>query len=336
MNFAAIPGASTTTGILPDEPPTVPGTVDHACRLNGSDLCRKVWDLTQNTGLSYAVDAASAVIRVFLILLVAYILIRLSRVAVKRIVSDLQGDVVQKRLAKMAKRTPRALQSSGPHLALRRAQRAETIGALLRSTATLIVGVVTFFAVLQQFSINLVPLVASAGVATAALAFGAQNIVRDFLAGLFIVVEDQYGVGDVIDVGVASGTVEAVSFRITRLRDSEGTLWHVPNGEIKKAGNKSQQWARALLEFRVALDTDIATAVRTMKATADEMWQDSAYAGIITEEPEVWGPEAIDKEGIYLRLAVKTRPMEQWHVSRALRGRVKKAFDAAGIEIAKA
>lgn len=330
MNFAAIPSAPATS-ILQPRPET-----PEQCQLRNSDLCNEVFRLTNNSNLSNAVDWASAFIGVGIKLFIAYVLIRLSRVFVNRVVSDLQGDVVQRRLARVARRAPRALQAGAPQMALRRAQRAETIGALLRSTSTLVIGVVTFFAIVGQFNIDLVPLVASAGVATAALAFGAQNIVRDFLAGLFIVVEDQYGVGDVIDVGVASGTVESVSFRITRLRDSDGTLWHVPNGEIKKAGNKSQQWARALLEFRVALDTDIPAAVRVMKATADEMWRDSAYAGIITQEPEVWGPEAVDKDGIYLRLAVKTRPMEQWHISRALRGLVKKAFDDAGIEIAKA
>ncbi len=200
----------------------------------------------------------------------------------------------------------------------------------------MVIGVIALFAVLAQFSINLGPLIAGAGVATAALAFGAQNILRDFLAGFFIVVEDQYGVGDVIDLGQASGTVEAVTLRITRVRDSDGTLWNIPNGEIKKAGNKSQQWVRALLDFRVALDSDLSQAAEILKAQADNLWKDPDFADIITGEPEVWGPEAVDKDGIHLRLAVKTRPAEQSQVSRALITRVKEAFDEAGIHIAKA
>lgn len=276
---------------------------------------------------------------IVIIAIVAWLVQRLIRRFIKRVVVGLQGDIAQRRLSNIRRRTPRALLNTGKHATVRRAQRAETIGSLLRSISAVIITVIAAFAIIKQFDAAasaVRPLITSATVLTAVIGFGAQNIVRDFLAGVFIVVEDQYGVGDVIDVGRASGTVEFVSLRITSMRDADGRLWHVPNGEIKSVGNLSQQWSRALLEFRLDLDTDIPTAIRLMKRTADEMWQDTAYSGIIIEEPEIWGPEKVDAGGILIKVAVKTRPLEQWQVSRTLRSRLKRAFDEAEIKIATA
>jgi small-conductance mechanosensitive channel len=160
--------------------------------------------------------------------------------------------------------------------------------------------------------------------------------VRDFLTGLFMLIEDQYGVGDVIDTGDAIGTVEGVSLRTTRLRDFDGVVWHVPNGEIKRVGNQSQQWARALVDIPVAYDTDVAIATNVIKRVADELWHDPDYAGLILAEPEVWGVEELAGDRLVLRLMAKTQPSEQWRVSRELRARIKAAFDDAGIEVPKA
>lgn len=274
-------------------------------------------------------------IRILVILAVAWIAQRLIRRLIKRSVRGLQSTHAERGLRLLRKGTPKALLNTTETVSLRRAQRAETIGALLRSIATVFIFVVTALSIIGQLSLDLGPFVAGTAVATAALGFGAQNIVRDFLAGFFIVVEDQYGVGDVIALDEkTNGTVESVSLRITRLRNADGTLWHVPNGEIKKVGNKSQTWSHAVVGFRVSLGTDIATAIHIMKDVADDMWQDSAYAGLITDEPEIWAPDAIDSDGILLKIAVKTRPLEQWGIARTLRSRIKTQFDAAGIVIA--
>ena len=171
-----------------------------------------------------------------------------------------------------------------------------------------------------------------------AIGFGAQSLVKDFLAGMFILVEDQYGVGDIIDVGDLSGTqvagtVEAVSLRTTRLRSVNGTVWHVPNGTILRVGNMSQQWARALLDVSVAYGSDVDEASRIIKATADELWRERDWSHQILEEPELWGIESLDADGIAIRLVVKTSPSQQFAVMRELRRRIKRSLDEAGIEI---
>ena len=187
------------------------------------------------------------------------------------------------------------------------------------------------FLVVGEFGLNLAPLLAGAGIVGIALGFGAQSLVKDFLSGMFILVEDQFGVGDIVDLDQqTSGTVEAVSLRTTRLRAVDGTVWHVPNGDIRRVGNKSQHWSRALLDVEVAYDTDIEQAKGVIKRVADTLWHERDD---ILEEPEVWGVERLGPNAIVIRLVVKTRPADQYDVSRELRQRLKEAFDAEGIEI---
>ncbi|WP_235488739.1 mechanosensitive ion channel, partial [Frankia sp. AvcI1] len=145
--------------------------------------------------------------------------------------------------------------------------------------------------------------------------------------------EDQYGVGDVIDVGAVSGTVEAVSLRMTRLRDVEGTVWYVRNGEITRIGNKSQQWARTVLDVPLDYDTEVGEAKRVLGRTADELWADPRWSSLILAEPEVWGMETMTADGYSLRLAIKTQPLKQWEVARELRERVRTALSDAGIAL---
>jgi moderate conductance mechanosensitive channel len=187
--------------------------------------------------------------------------------------------------------------------------------------------------VLGELGLDVAPLIAGAGIAGVALGFGAQTVVKDFLSGMFMLVEDQFGVGDVIDAGDAVGTVEGVSLRTTRIRSVDGTLWHVPNGTIQRIGNKSQEWSRALLDIEVAYSTDLDTAQRIIKRVADEAWHDEVLAASILEEPEVWGVESLGASGVVIRTVLKTVPADQWKVMRALRLRIKEAFDAEGIEI---
>jgi small conductance mechanosensitive channel len=164
-----------------------------------------------------------------------------------------------------------------------------------------------------------------------AIGFGAQSLVKDFLAGLFILMEDQYGVGDVVDLGAAAGTVEAVTLRTTRLRDVKGTVWHVPNGEIRRVGNSSQQWARAVLDLSVRYGTDLEEALDVLKEVADDAAASPDLADDLLEAPEVWGVEHVGLDGVTLRLVVKTRPGAQFKITRILRARVMEAFSSAGI-----
>jgi small conductance mechanosensitive channel len=212
--------------------------------------------------------------------------------------------------------------------------RMEALQNVLGSVVSTIIWVIAALVALGELGINLAPLIAGAGIAGVALGFGAQSLVKDVISGFFMLVEDQYGVGDIIDVGEATGTVEAVSLRTTRIRDVKGTVWHVPNGIVERVGNMSQQWARALLDLNVAYDTDIDLASQVIKETADRLWQDEKWRGTILEEPEVWGVEQLALEAIVIRLVIKTRPAEQFRVMRELRGRLVKAFEAQDIEMA--
>ena len=181
--------------------------------------------------------------------------------------------------------------------------------------------------------IELGPLIAGAGIAGVALGFGAQSLVRDCIAGLFMLMEDQYGIGDVVDLGEAVGTVERITLRATVLRALNGTVWHVPNGEVRRVGNLSQLWSVAVIDVDVAYDTDIAAARRIIEATARAVCSDPTFAASIIEEPTVLGVESLGADGITIRLTVKVEPGTQWALQRAVREELKRAFDNAGVEI---
>src|SRR4051812_40155013 len=166
--------------------------------------------------------------------------------------------------------------------------------------------------------IDLAPFIAGTSIVGVALGFGAQNIVKDFLAGMFMMLEDQYGVGDVIDFEKATGTVEAVGLRTTRLRDVNGTVWYVRNGEGVRVGNKSQGYARVVLDVPIAAGDDIETASAAMVAVGEEMHRDDAWTEMFLSPPDLEGVERITREETVLRLVARVRPGEQWRVAREL------------------
>jgi small conductance mechanosensitive channel len=214
----------------------------------------------------------------------------------------------------------------------RRVQRAKTVGTLLKSIVSgLIVGIAITM-ILAELGLDIAPILASAGILGVALGFGSQTLVKDYLSGIFMIFEDQYGVGDVVDLGEASGTVEAVSLRVTRLRDTNGTVWYVRNGEIIRVGNMSQNWARTVLDVQVSAREDVAHVRSVLTDVIDDLWQDEDFEGVVIEQPEVWGIEAVTPDAITLRVALKTAPMEQWRVARVLRARIKARFDHEGIQ----
>ena len=203
----------------------------------------------------------------------------------------------------------------------------------MRNVVDVVIAVITLLTVLSIIGIPMGPLLASAGVGGVALGFGAQSLVKDFLSGIFMIFEDQYGVGDVVDLGEANGTVEAVSLRVTRLRDVNGTVWYVPNGEIVRVGNMSQNWARTVLDVHVGYREDLARVRRVLQEVAHDLWNDEAYKALVIEEPEVWGVQELGIDGVTVRVTLKTAPLEQWAVAREMRERVKARFDDEGIEI---
>lgn len=220
-----------------------------------------------------------------------------------------------------------------PLLSERRRQRTETLGHVLRSIASFAVVAIAGTMVLAELGLDLTPLVAGAGIVGVAVGFGAQHLVRDVLTGMFMLLEDQYGVGDVIDVGAAVGSVEAVTLRTTRLRDLDGTVWHVRNGEIARVGNRSQGWSRALLDLPVAVDTDLAEVRVVVMEVAEDLATDEAWAARVLGEPEVWGLERAEAGGLVLRVALTTAPAERWVVERELRERLVTAFAQRGIAL---
>jgi moderate conductance mechanosensitive channel len=217
----------------------------------------------------------------------------------------------------------------------RRQQRTATMGSLLKSITTGVVFGVIAIMIVDVLGFNIAPLIASAGILGLALGFGAQSLVTDFLSGVFMILEDQYGVGDVVDVGDAVGDVEAVGLRVTRIRDIDGTVWYVRNGNIARVGNMSQNWARTVLDIRVAYDEDLDRVRAILGEVAHHLWEEEKdnKDRDILEEPEVWGVQSLDPEAVVVRVVLKTAPMQQWTVARELRERIKERFDAEGIEI---
>lgn len=318
--------------------------VIEACGADPSWLCRRVFDWTDNESLASLSDWIVATpLSVLLIVVLAFVARRLAHRAidslVERLVHETEDteDVVAERARNQRLRlTTDALARKIDEMhdrAERSRQRARTLGVLFKSVATAVILTIAILMLLGEFDVNLGPLIAGAGIIGIAIGFGSQRLVQDVLSGIFMIVEDQYGVGDIVDVGEASGTVESVGLRTTRIRDVEGTLWHIPNGEIHRVGNKSQLWARTILDVDVAYDTDLAAASAVIKATADELWRENLEEATILEEPQVWGVQAFGADAVSIRLAVRTDPAEQWAVARRLRAMIKVAFDEAGIEI---
>ena len=268
--------------------------------------------------------------RLLLIVILALVVRALVHRAVRRMVQTAVQGSVPVILRPLKERARGAAFEPTALLSERRRQRAETLGSVLRSVTTITVAVVAGAMVLSELGLNLTPVVASAGVVGVALGFGAQSLVKDFLSGMFMLLEDQYGVGDVIDAGPATGTVEAVTLRATRLRDADGTVWHIRHGEIARVGNKSQSWSRAFIDLPLPLGTDVRAARGLALQVATELWKDPALQGKLLEQPEVWGLESIAAAGLILRVAIKTVPLEQGAVTRELREQLVAAFRAHG------
>jgi small-conductance mechanosensitive channel len=310
-----------------------PEQVTDACGDDPTWICRQVLESTDSEGWARASDVLVAKpAHILLIVVVAWVANRLLHRAIRRFTERIANPEAQERIQRLRRHAPDALQTHGPE-SLRSAARATTLSHLLRSATTVIVWTIAGVMILGELGVALGPLIAGAGIAGVALGFGAQSLVKDFISGTFMLIEDQYGVGDIIDAGEASGTVEAVSLRTTRLRDVNGTVWHIPNGNILRIGNMSQQWARALLDVSLATDTDVDHAQDVIKRVADSVWNDTDWHGEILEEPEVWGVERLGPDAIVIRLVVKTKPSEQFTVMRELRRRLLEAFAVEGVDL---
>ncbi|MCU1352325.1 MAG: mechanosensitive ion channel protein MscS [Acidimicrobiales bacterium] len=304
-----------------------------ACGPKPGNVCRYVYDQTGNVNLAKAGDwLVGPPLRILFVLVAAWLLNRIMRRSVRRFAARIEGSARTGRLARVRERTPSILLSTG-QTNLRAAARAQTLAVVLRSVGSAVIWTFAAIYVMGEMGLALGPLLAGAGVAGVALGFGAQSLVKDFLSGVFMLIEDQYGVGDVVDVGEASGTVEAVSLRVTRLRDQNGTVWHVPNGQILRVGNKSQQWARAVVDVPVSPTADLERAADVIRTAAERVWDSEEMHDDVLERPEVLGLEYLGPDAATLRLQGKTRPGSQFKVGRALRAGVAEALEAEGIEL---
>jgi small conductance mechanosensitive channel len=263
-------------------------------------------------------------LRVLLIVVIAAVL----RVFVRRAIT---------KLIDRMNRTGQSVDGSGLGGLLvnveRRRQRSQAIGSVLRSVASFLIIGTAALMVLGTFQINLAPLLASAGVAGVAIGFGARNLVTDFLSGVFMILEDQYGVGDTIDAGVASGEVIEVGLRVTKLRGDGGEIWYVRNGEVKRIGNLSQGWATANVDVTVHSGEDLDKVKATLDEVAEKMGAEEPWNELLWGPIEVLGLDSVLLDSMVVRVSAKTMPGKSLTVERELRWRIKRAFDAAGIRI---
>lgn len=268
-------------------------------------------------------------IKVLAIIVIAVILRFVLRFVIDRVVNRIVNGVKKRQNVD----DTQAL-STSPLSAVRVVQRTRTLGSVLNNIVAVVLVVVAVLSIINTIDPNIL---ASFAIVTAAigagLGFGAQNIVKDVLNGLFMVAEDQLGVGDVVDLGPATGVVEAVGIRITQIRDVNGTVWFVRNGEILRVGNMSQGWSRVIIDLAVPYDADVASVQERMLTIAAEMAANPKWRSRILEKPQIWGIESISAEAVIIRLVVKTRAGVKDDVARELRARLKSGLDAMGIRL---
>ncbi|MFA7322853.1 MAG: mechanosensitive ion channel domain-containing protein [Candidatus Nanopelagicales bacterium] len=218
-------------------------------------------------------------------------------------------------------------------LTQRTEQRSQAMGALLRSTAIIAIWTITIMTMLTTIGINVAPLLASAGVLGVIIGFGAQQLVADYLAGISMIFEDQLGVGDVVDVGTVTGTVEDVALRYTRIRDFDGTVWYVRNGQMTFVANQSKGWTVARVDFPVPYDADLDKVRSVIDAAGKAMGRNAEYDGILLDSPTYAGVEVVRGDAIIIRILAKTAPEKQFTATRAIRQEMKEALDAADIKV---
>jgi moderate conductance mechanosensitive channel len=313
----------------PSTPPDILTTPHVTESCNADPLCSRVFELTHNQVLansSYLIIVKP--LRLAGIVLVAMLIRWLLHRGIRRITATSSRAAMPALLRPLRERTNDA--AEGQFIPERRRQRAEAIGSVLRSFVSAVVFTMAAMLVLGELGFNLGPLLASAGIVGVALGFGAQSLVKDLIAGLFMLLEDQYGVGDSVDLGDATGVVETVGLRVTTVRDTRGVLWYVRNGEILRVGNKSQGWAMVVIDIPVGfVNAEHASAVlrKAALALADE----PEHATEFLEPPDVVGVEQLTVDGAVIRTIAKTTADGQPIVQRELRRRLTDALDSSGL-----
>jgi small conductance mechanosensitive channel len=310
--------------------------LESACGSDPSWICENVFELTG--GNEFLAAIAEWAVTMIFIFVGAWILAHLARRYLGRLVARVvtpDKALAARHIQKLGDRAtslvadPIGITEDDP----RRQARLQSISLVVGSTASVIIWTIAVITALGETGVNLGPLIAGAGIAGVALGFGAQSLVKDCIAGLFMLLEDQYGVGDVVDLDEASGVVEKISLRTTVLRGVDGTVWHVPNGYVTRVGNRSQLWSVALVDVSVAYHSDLAAARQVILDCATELIESEAWSDVVIDPPQLLGVEALGADGITIRVTIKVQPGAQWGLQRALREALKAALDDAGIEI---
>jgi moderate conductance mechanosensitive channel len=303
--------SGTRSGIAADDPGSLGDAQESAADAAG--WIEANWSTWVSIGL-----------RVLLIAVIAILL----RFVIRRSISKLIKRVNRRGEAQDSANALRGLLVSGE----RRRQRSEAIGSVLRNIASFVIVGTALLMVLSDLGINLAPLLASAGVAGVALGFGARDIVTDLLAGIFMLLEDQYGVGDRVDVGEISGTVMEIGLRVTHLRGDGGEIWYIRNGEIKRVGNLSQGWATATVDVQVRSSENLDEVRSALTAAGDELAKSEPWDEMLWEPVEVLGLDSVTLDSMVVRVSAKTMPGKSLGVERELRWRIKRTLDRRGIE----
>lgn len=269
-------------------------------------------------------------VRILITLVVAWLLRRILLALIRRAVDRIVTGVK----AKYEVTETRQLTAQSPVTAVRRVKRTQSLGRVFSHGVTTAISIVAILIIVGL----LFPAASSAfAIVTAAvgagLGIGAQGIVRDLLGGIFLAVEDQLGIGDVVTIGPTTGVVEDVSIRITQVRDVEGTLWFIRNGDIDRVGNRSHGWARAIVDFAVPYSADLEVARGAVAGAATALGADGKWRSLLLEKPEVWGLESVAIDHVILRVVVRTRTSVKDDVARELRARIKRALDEAGVAV---
>jgi small-conductance mechanosensitive channel len=279
---------------------------------------------------TYSYILVAKPLRIVTIIAIAMLIRWLLHRAIKRLATSTSRAAMPALLKPLKEKAAAAPEADGTFIPERRRQRAEAIGSVLRSFVTAIVFTMAVMLVLGELGFNLGPLLASAGIVGVALGFGAQSLVKDLIAGLFMLLEDQYGVGDTVDLGEATGVVESVGLRITTVRDGRGVLWYIRNGEIIRVGNKSQGWAMVVVDIPIGfVNSEQATAV--LRAAALSLAEDPAHATEFLEPPDVVGVEQLTVDGAVIRTIAKTTADGQHPIQRELRRVLMEALETSGI-----
>lgn len=299
--------------------------LESACTDRPTWFCEGAWNLTHNRMLARAADwLVTRPLVAVIVVLVAWILNRYLRRAVSAFVTRLS---TSKQLANEAmQRIGMGRPESTSVIDARDRSRASTLAAVSRACVSWFVWTIAVLIVLGVFNIDLGPLLAGAGIAGIAVGFGAQTLVRDFIAGFVILLEDQCGVGEEVDIGEAVGTVETLTLRMMTVRGVDGTLWNVPNGAIQRVGNRTRSWSQGLVDISIWYDGDINDALAAVHEGIAVAVEVPAVAEVLLQPPAVLGVERVDATGTVLRVTVRTRPGKHWAAMREVRLAIRQAL----------